>query len=410
MFDSDKWQEIFETIGKNKLRTFLTGFSVFWGIFMLIILLGSGNGLRNGFEEDFKDDAINSIWVYQGQTTIPHKGMQPGRHISFTDTDHEILDKGRVAGIEHLSSRLWLSNQDMVNGHRKGNFQLIACHNGQFFAENATMVTGRFINDTDTRERRKVIVLGEPIRKELFPDSDHIGSQVIVGGIAFKVIGSFTDNGGASDMRRGYIPMTVGQTVFSSGRDVHAMSMLIGDASPEESLVIEQNIRNRLAALHNFSPKDKRAVWINNSTDQFMQVLNVLNAISLFVWIIGIGTIVAGIVGVGNIMMIVVKERTREIGIRKALGATPFSVVSLIIMEAIFITSIAGYLGLVAGVFTLEAVSGMIEGEGIFQNPEVDMTRAIIATLVLGVSGTLAGLFPAMRAVSISPIEALREQ
>lgn len=410
MFDADKWQEIFETIGKNKLRTFLTGFSVFWGIFMLIILLGSGNGLRNGFEEDFKGDAINSIWVYQGQTTIPYKGMQPGRHIGFTDTDHEALAEGRVTGIEHLSSRLWLSNQDMVNGKLKGNFQLIACHNGQFYAENAEMVSGRFINETDSRERRKVVVLGEPIQKELFPNNDHLGSQLIVGGIAFTVIGSFIDKGGDNDMRRGYIPMTVGQTVFGSGRDVHAMSMLIGDASPEESLVIEQKIRDRLAALHNFSPEDKRAVWINNTTDQFMQVLNVLNAISLFVWIIGIGTIIAGIVGVGNIMMIVVKERTREIGIRKALGATPFSVVSLIIMEAIFITSIAGYLGLVAGIFTLEAVSGIIEGEGIFQNPEVDMTTAIIATLVLVVSGTLAGLFPALRAASISPIEALRDE
>jgi putative ABC transport system permease protein len=188
------------------------------------------------------------------------------------------------------------------------------------------------------------------------------------------------------------------------------MSMTIGDATPEESLVIEQSIRNRLAALHQFSPEDRRAVWINNTTDQFMQVLNVLNAISLFVWIIGIGTIIAGIVGIGNIMMIVVKERTREIGIRKALGATPFSVVSLIIMEAIFITSIAGYLGLVAGVFALEAATSMIEDPGIFRNPEVDLYTAILATVILVVAGTLAGLFPAIKAASISPIEALREE
>lgn len=410
MFDADKWQEIFETIGKNKLRTFLTGFSVFWGIFMLIILLGAGNGLRNGYEVEFKADAINSIWVYQGQTTIPHKGLQPGRRIGFTDTDHEALDKGRVAGIEHLSSRMWLDNKDMVNGKLKGNFQLIACHNGQFYAENAEMVSGRFINDTDSKERRKVVVLGEPIRKELFPNNDHLGSQLTVGGIAFTVIGSFTDTGGDNDMRRAYIPMTVGQTVFDRGRNVHAMSMLIGDASPEESLVIEQKIRDRLAALHNFSPEDKRAVWINNSTDQFMRVLRVLNAISLFVWVIAIGTLIAGIVGVGNIMMVVVNERTREIGIRKALGATPYSVVSVIVMEAIFITSIAGYLGLIAGVFTLEGVNSVIENKGIFQNPEVDIVIALKATLVLILTGALAGLFPALRAASISPIEALREQ
>ena len=410
MFDTDKWQEIFETIGKNKLRTFLTGFSVFWGIFMLIILLGSGNGLRNGFEQEFKDDAINSIWIYQGRTTIPFKGMKPGRSIRFTDDDMDAIDNGRVDGLENVASRLWLGTKDMVYGDQKGNYQLISTHPGQFYAENATMLTGRFLNEIDIEERRKVIVIGLPIQEQLFPAGDHLGKLLNVGGIAFKVVGTFKDTGGDGDNRRGYIPMTVGQMVFDRGRNVHAISSTIGDASPEESLVIEQRIRDRLAALHQFSPEDKRAVWINNTTDQFMQVINVLNAISLFVWIIGIGTIIAGIVGVGNIMMIVVKERTREIGIRKALGATPFSVVSLIIMEAIFITSIAGYLGLVAGVFTLEAVSNMIEDPGIFQNPEVDLITASIATIILVVAGTLAGLIPAIKAASISPIEALREE
>lgn len=410
MFDPDKWQEIFETISKNKLRTFLTGFSVFWGIFMLIILLGSGNGLRNGFETEFKDDAINSIWVYRGRTTVPHKGMQPGRFIRFTDQDNEAINHGRVSGLENVASRLWLGSRDMVSKNKKGNYQLICTHPGQFYAENATMLSGRFLNEKDIAERRKVIVLGKPVQEELFPNHDHLGAELVVDGISFKVVGTFKDGGGNRDNRRGYIPMTVGQMVFDRGNNVHAMSMTIGDATPEESLVIEQGIRDRLAALHQFSPQDKRAVWINNTTDQFMQVLKVLNAISLFVWIIGIGTIVAGIVGIGNIMMIVVKERTREIGIRKALGATPFSVVSLIILEAIFITSIAGYLGLVAGVFTLEVASSAIENPGIFENPEVDLQTAIIATLVLVASGTLAGLIPAIKAASISPIEALREE
>jgi putative ABC transport system permease protein len=410
MFDIDKWQEIFETISKNKLRTFLTGFSVFWGIFMLIILLGSGNGLKNGFESEFKEDAINSIWIYQGRTTIPYKGMKPGRHIRFSDEDHESIDNGRVAKLENVASRLWLGSRNYVYEERKGNFGLISTHPGQFYAENATMLTGRFLNEIDIEERRKVIVLGEPIQKELFPNGDHLGKEIKVAGISFKVVGSFKDGGGDRDNRRGYIPMTVGQTVFDRGRNVHAISSTIGDATPEQSLLIEQKIRDRLAALHNFSPEDKRAVWINNTTDQFMQIVNVLNAIGLFVWIIGIGTIIAGIVGIGNIMMIVVKERTREIGIRKALGATPFSVVSLIIMEAIFITSIAGYLGLVAGVFALEAASGAIENPGIFENPEVDLYTAALATLVLIVAGTLAGLIPALKAASISPIEALREE
>ena len=409
MFDTDKWQEIFETISKNKLRTFLTGFSVFWGIFMLIILLGSGKGLENGFQEEFEADAINSIWVYQGRTTIPYKGMKTGRFIQFSDDDHIALD-GTIKGVENLSSRMWVNDHTMVYGKEKGTYGVISTHPGGFNAENATIAAGRFINDIDIEKRRKVIVLGEPLRKQFFPNNDHVGKDLKVGGISFKVIGSFTDGGGDRDMRRGYIPITVAQTIYGRSRDVNNLSMTIGDATPEESKIIEQKIRDKLAALHQFSPDDKRAIWINNTTDQFMQIVRVLNAISLFVWIIGIGTIVAGIVGIGNIMMIVVKERTREIGIRKALGATPFSVVSLIIMEAIFITSIAGYMGMVAGVFTLEAVAGFVENPGIFRNPEVDLNTAIIATLVLIFAGTLAGLFPAIKAASISPIEALREE
>jgi putative ABC transport system permease protein len=298
----------------------------------------------------------------------------------------------------------------MVYRDRKGTYQPIASGPGQRYAENLEILTGRYLNDLDIEQRRKVIVLGEPVRKQLFPDGNHIGKMIKVGGIVFKVIGSFKDGGGNRDNRRAYIPITVGQIVFNRGRNVHAISSTIGDSSPEQSLLIEEGIRNKFAALHQFSPEDKRAVWINNSTDQFMKVINVLNAISIFIWAIGIMTIVAGIVGVGNIMMIVVKERTREIGVRKALGATPFSVVSLIILESIFITSIAGYLGLVAGVFTLEGVSSLIKDPGIFRNPEVELGTAIIATMVLVIAGTLAGLFPAMKAASIRPIEALREE
>lgn len=376
---------------------------------MLIILLGSGKGLENGFKEEFEADAINSIWVYQGRTSIPYKGMKPGRFISFTDDDHEAIKAG-IDEVENVSSRMWVNNFTMVYGKEKGTYNVISTHPGGFNAENATMLAGRFINDLDIEKRRKVIVLGEPLRKQFFPNGDHVGKELKVGGISFKVVGSFTDGGGNRDMRRGYIPITVAQTIYGRPRQVHNMSMTIGDATPEESLAIEQKIRDKIAALHQFSPEDKRAIWINNTTDQFMQVVKVLNAISLFVWIIGIGTIVAGIVGIGNIMMIVVKERTREIGIRKALGATPFSVVSLIILEAIFITSIAGYMGMVAGVFTLEAVAEFVENPGIFRNPEVDLQTAITATLVLVFAGTLAGLFPAIKAASISPIEALREE
>jgi putative ABC transport system permease protein len=409
MFDLDKWQEIFHTMGKNRLRTVLTGFSVFWGIFMLIILLGSGKGLENGFEAEFKSDAINSIWIYQGNTSKPHNGLQSGRFIAFRQETFDLV-RDRVPGVSEVSPRLWFGKRNLNRGEVKGAHQVIACHPGQFYAENCTMVSGRFINNIDIDEKRKVVVLGEPIREEYFPKNDHIGKEIRIDGIAFMVIGSFDDKGGSWDTRRVYIPTSTGQTVFNANRQVHALSMMVGDATLEQSIAISNELRRRLAALHNFAVDDEQAIYINNSTEQFMQVINVLNAISLFVWVIGIGTIVAGIVGVSNIMMIVVKERTREIGIRKALGATPFSVVSLVVMEAVFITSVAGYLGLIAGVFTLEGVNSLITDPGIFRNPEVDISTAITATLVLIAAGALAGLFPALRAARIRPIEALREE
>jgi putative ABC transport system permease protein len=201
----------------------------------------------------------------------------------------------------------------------------------------------------------------------------------------------------------------VGQAVYRPN-DVHQFTMMVGDATLDETIAISNDLHKRIAAFFHFSPDDQRAIWINNSTEHFMQIINVLSGISLFVWVMGIMTIIAGVVGVGNIMMIVVKERTLEIGIRKALGASPTSIVSLILMEAIFITSIAGYLGLVAGVFLLEFVSSQIEDPGIFRNPEVELSTAIAATSILIAAGALAGLIPALRAASIRPIEALREE
>lgn len=409
MFDLDKWQEIFHTMGKNKLRTVLTGFSVFWGIFMLIILLGSGKGLENGFEAEFMGDAINSIWVYQGTSSKPHQGLKSGRDIIFKQETFELVDQ-KVANVQFVSPRLWMGKRNLNYLDKKGAHQVIACHPGQFFAENCTMVKGRFINKNDIDQVRKVVVLGEPIREEYFPNNDHVGKEIRMDGIAFTVIGSFTDKGGSWDTRRVYIPTTTAQHVFNANRQVHALSMMVGNATVDQTVAISNDIRRKLASLHNFAPNDERAIYVNNSTEQFMQVIGVLKAIQLFVWVIGLGTIVAGIVGVSNIMMIVVKERTREIGIRKALGATPFNVVSQVVMEALLITSVAGYLGLVAGVFTLEGVSTLITDPGIFRNPEVDLGTAITATLALIASGGLAGLFPALRAASIRPIEALRDE
>ena len=375
MIFSDKWQEIFSTISKNKLRTVLTGFSVFWGIFMLIILLGCGKGLENGFEYEFKADAINSIWIYQGTTSLPYKGLNAGRHIQFNNQSGDMLQAANLP-VTDFSRRLWSGQFTMVYKDKTATYTVFAVSAGHRYAENITMLEGRWINQADDDEKRKVIVLGEPVRKELFPNGDHVGKEIRVDGINFTVIGSFSDTGGNRDMRRAYIPTEVGQAVYRPN-EVHQFTMMVGDATLEETIDISNDLRKRMASFFNFDPNDQNAIWINNSTEHFMQVINVLNGISLFVWILGIMTIIAGVVGVGNIMMIVVKERTREIGIRKALGASPSSIVGLILMESIFITSIAGYLGLVVGVFLLEFVSSQITDPGIFRNPEVDLNTQL---------------------------------
>lgn len=375
---------------------------------MLIILLGCGKGLENGFEHDFKADAINSIWIYQGRTTMPYKGLNAGRFIQFNNQAGEMLQKTNW-GVTDFAKRLWSGTMNMVYEDRKARYTVWAVGAGHQYAENLTVKDGRFINKKDDDDLRKVIILGEPVRRELFPDNDHIGKILKVGDINFTVIGSFIDGGGNRDERRAYIPANVGQTLFRPNR-VDQFTMMVGDATLEETIEISDDLRKRMAKFYHFDPADPGGIWINNSTEHFMEIVHILNGMSIFIWIMGIMTIIAGVVGVGNIMMIVVQERTREIGIRKALGASPASIVSLILTESVVITSIAGYLGLVCGVFLLEFVSSSIDDPGIFMNPEVELFTAITATVVLVSAGVIAGLIPALRAASIRPIEALREE
>lgn len=375
---------------------------------MLIILLGCGKGLENGFENDFKADAINSIWIYQGRTTLPYKGLNAGRFIQFNNQAGEMLQKTNW-GVTDFAKRLWSGTMNMVYEDRKARYTVWAVGPGHQYAENLTVKDGRFINKKDDEDLRKVIILGEPVRKELFPDNDHIGKILKVGDINFTVIGSFVDGGGNRDERRAYIPANVGQTIFRPNR-VDQFTMMVGDATLEETIEISNDLRKRMAKFYHFDPEDPGGIWINNSTEHFMEIVHILNGMSIFIWIMGIMTIIAGVVGVGNIMMIVVQERTREIGIRKAMGASPASIVGLILSESVVITSIAGYLGLVCGVFLLEFVSSSIDDPGIFMNPEVELFTAITATVVLVSAGVIAGLIPALRAASIRPIEALREE
>jgi putative ABC transport system permease protein len=409
VLDLDKWQEIMDTISKNKLRTFLTGFSVAWGIFMLIVLLGSGQGLSNGVQYQFRDDATNSMWIRSGQTSLPHKGLQPGRQIQFTNEDFDEIRR-TVEGVEHITSRFYIGGATNVSyGKEHGSFDVRAVHPGHKFLENTIVTDGRFLNEHDLTEHRKTAAIGQLVEQALFKGRSGIGEYIKINGIAFKVVGTFEDIGGESEMEKIYLPITTAQRTFNGSNRVHQIMLTTGTASLEQTQAMSQEINRKLAQRHNFSLEDRRAVFIANINEAFARVMNLMTSIRLFVWLIGIGTILAGVVGVSNIMMIVVRERTKEIGVRKALGATPWSIVSLILQESIFITAVAGYIGLVLGVLVLELVSGQLNAD-FFRNPEVDLGIAIYATLLLVVAGTVAGMFPAVKAAKVRPIEALRDE
>jgi len=414
MFDLDKWQEIFHTISKNKLRTFLTAFSVAWGIFMLILLLGFGTGFHNGVIWQFRDDATNSIWIRPGQTSIPYNGLKPGRNIRLTNEDFDAISQ-QVSGVEHITSRFYLSGEFTVRYKDKySSFNVRACHPDHKYLENTIVIEGRFLNELDIREKRKVTAIGTQIVETLFEQEDPIGKWIDVNGIKYKVVGIYDDHGGENEVRNIYIPISTAQMAYGGGNRVHQIMFTTGDATVAESKQMEAQLLDVLTRRHNFSPEDERAIRIQNSVEFFQKFMDLFAGIKLFLWVVGFGTIIAGIVGVSNIMLIVVKERTREIGLRKALGATPRSIIGLFLQESILITLVAGYSGLVFGIGLVELINwAMINFNAqpeFFRHPEIDLVTAISATLMLVFAGLMAGFFPARKAARVSPIEALRDE
>lgn len=409
MFDLDKWQEILATIRKNKLRTFLTGFSVAWGIFMLIVLLGSGNGLQNGIEYQFKADATNTLWLSPGSTTMAFKGMKPGRQINFTNEDYTFV-KENIPGVEEIAARYYFWENRIISYKKQfGSFDLICVHPDMQLIEKIKVEQGRLLNQIDLQRNRKVVIIGLPVKEALFKNGENpLGEYIKVNGVPFKVVGVFTDRNDR-DQQRLYLPISTSQMIFNGGNKIHNLTITT-NLSPEQSEVLEQTLRTKLAKRHRFNSEDKSALYINNTLREFKQFQNMFMGIKLFVTVIGLFTIIAGVVGVSNIMIIVVNERTKEIGIRKAIGATPWSVIFLIIFESVIITASAGYIGLVGGIGLLELVDKFMPASEFFRNPEVDFNIAVSATLVLVFSGMLAGLFPAIKAARIRPVIALRDE
>lgn len=412
MYFIDRWEEIFSTIRKNKLRTFLTGFSVAWGIFMLIILLGSGQGLENGVRDQFESSAVNTLWVWGGETTLAHKGLKPGRDINFENDDYDDI-KGNIKGIEYIAGRTFVWGDNTISYKNEyGNFDIRSVHPDYGIIEKVSIVDGRFINPYDIKGYQKVTIIGTDVVDALFKDNpeEAIGRYVNVKGVPFKVVGIFTDEDGRRGNQRAiYIPITTAQRVFLGRERVQTMAITVASRDVEDSKRMEEEVRTKLAQRLLFDKADENAMFIWNGVEEFKQFMNLFAAIRLFVWVIGVMTIIAGIVGVSNIMMISVKERTKEIGIRKSMGATPNSIIMLVMQEALFITGLAGYFGLIAGIGLLELINPHIQTE-FFRNPEVDLRVAITATLVLVFAGMLAGFFPARKAASIKPVVALRDE
>ncbi len=414
MFDYDKWQEIFESLKKHKMRTLLTAFAVWWGIFMLVILLGAGNGLQNSFEKNFGDDAINSIWMYPDRTSEPHNGLPAGRWIRFNNSDFDVL-KNRVEGVEYITGRYYLGGELVVEYEGKTfSYDVRSVHPDHLFIENTLMKNGRYINETDISERRKVCTIGKLVKESFFKENENpVGQRLNIKGTEFTIVGVFEDDGGENEMRKIYIPITTAQRIFDTQDRIHQLIITVGDATLAESKKIEDNIRQEFSGRHNFSPTDKQALYISNNIEEYQQFQSIFTGIKFFIWFVGIGSIIAGVVGVSNIMIIIVKDRTKEIGIRKAMGATPWSIVSMILQEAIFLTGVSGYLGLLTGFGVIYALQTFMEKNNIeteyFYNPEVDFASVLSALIFLVVCGTLAGLIPAIQAVRVNPVTAMRQ-
>lgn len=414
MFDIERWQEIFDTIAKNKLRTFLTGLSVASGIFILVVLLALGQGMTNGVKKEFERDASNRISVWSGVTTVEHKGLNPGRIIQMRNEDFDYLAQKFEKDIEYKSSiyRIWggLASYKKENG----SYRIEGVYPDYQFLENASMTAGRFLNLKDNKEANKVAVIGYKVKKDLFKDENPIGKQIQLSGVNFQVVGVYTDPGGEREEARVMVPLKTAQRVYNGSNKVRNMSFTLTpkesfDATLANSNMFTDEVEKILKQRHIVAPIDTSAINVFNTLTEAKRYYGLMNMIKLFFWVVGIFTIIAGVVGVSNIMLIIVKERTKEIGIRKALGAQPWSIIWMILHESIFVTAIAGFTGLIFGTGLLEIIGPHVEVDYIV-NPSVNFSVALSTVFILILAGAMAGLIPARRAAKIKPIVALRDE
>ncbi|HLF56694.1 MAG TPA: ABC transporter permease [Thermoanaerobaculia bacterium] len=422
MFDLDHWQEIGAALAKNRLRTFLTAFGVFWGIFLLVALLGAGNGLSNGVMAGFQGTATNSLFVWAQRTTKPYAGLDAGRRVEFTNADIDALES-QIEEAEVIAPRLQMGGfrggANVRRGGEVGAFNVTGDHPEIFTIQSMILDRGRLLNRVDLVQKRKVAVVGTRVVETLFERGEEtIGDSIEINGVWFKVVGVFrsrqTGEQGDRDAQSIYVPFSTFQQAFNAQNRVHWFAVT---AKPQFSAeAVEEKVLDVLRTRHKVAPDDRRGIGSFNLAKEFGKIQGLFNGIRVLMWVVGMGTLTAGAIGVSNIMLIVVRERTKEIGLRRAIGATPWKVMAQIVLEAVVLTSVAGFLGLAAGVGVLELVAANLPQASatgqpsMFQNPGVQFGDALLALGVLVAAGTIAGLIPAQRAVAVSPVVALHSE
>lgn len=409
MFSRDNWQEIFETIQKNKLRTFLSGFTVAIGIFIFVVLFGFGNGLTNTFNKFFGDDATNVIFIFPGRTTVPYMGYKANRVIEFDNSDLKDIEKNFAMFVDYITPRI--SRNGLVKyNNESNNYPNRGVAPSHQYNEKTIMMFGRYLNQNDIDSKTKVAVIGRLVAQDLFKDKNPIGEFIDITGSSFKVVGVFQDDGGDNEERVIYIPYTTRQLIEKNN---DKLNQIIIGFKPEigyaGSMAFQNSLKKYLTSKKYISPKDESGIFFRNIADQLKQNQQLAVVLQLIVSFVAFGTIIAGIIGISNIMVFVVKERTKELGIRKALGATPKSVIGTILLESIFITTISGFVGMMIGIAVLSSLGKSLD-DYFITDPYIDIGIAIFATIILIVCGGIAGYIPAKRASKIKPIVALRDE
>ena len=410
MFSRDRWLEIFETIKKNKLRTFLSGFTVALGILIFVVLFGFGNGLKNTFEKFFKDDALNTIWLNPSRTSKPYMGYEANRRIEFDNDDMLDIQKRFDFYIEGMTPRISFSS-DVGYKLESNNYSIRGVGPSHQKNEMTIIMKGRYINGLDVDNKERNIVIGRLVEQDLFKGENSIGKFISGGGRSWKIVGVFQDDGGDREERIIYAPYT---TVQSIRKKTDKVDQIIISYKPEigyaGAVAFEKQLKKYMKQKKFIDPTDPRGIFIRSASSDMQENDQFASVLQYIISFVGIGTLLAGIIGISNIMVFVVKERTKELGIRKAIGATPKSIVGMILHEAIFITTISGYVGLLTGVVFLNYIGDKLEEEYFITNPGIDLSTGVTATIILIAFGAFAGYLPAKRAAQIKPIEALRDE